>query len=208
MKLKWYGHACFALTLNDGTVIVTDPFDPSVGYPLCGIRADIVLSSHGHHDHNYFESLQGSPRILNAAGEYAIPGGRITATPCFHDDVRGAKRGPNLIFRVEADGVAVAHLGDLGHLPDTDAQRAALAGLDAMLIPIGGYYTIDTPTAVEIVDAFAPKAAIGMHFANRYCHFPVSDEKEFLRRTGGSVLPNEIELVPGAPAGRFVMEYK
>ena len=208
MKLKWHGHACYEITLNDGTVIVTDPFDPSVGYPLCGVRADVVLSSHGHHDHNYFESIQGDPRIINAPGTYDIPGGRITATPCFHDEVKGAKRGPNLIFRVEADGLALAHLGDLGHLPDTDAQRAALTGLDVMLIPIGGFYTIDTPTAVEIVNAFRPRAAIGMHFANAYCHFPISDEKAFLAATHGSVLPNGIGITPDAPAGRFVMEYK
>ena len=208
MKLKWHGHACFELTLNDGTVIVTDPFDPSVGYPLCTVRADVILSSHGHHDHNYFESIQGSPRIINAAGVYDLHGARITAAPSWHDDAEGAKRGPNLIFRVEADGLALAHLGDLGHLPDTDAQRAALTGLDAMLIPIGGYYTIDTPAAVEIVNAFSPKAAIGMHFANAYCHFPISDEREFLRLTGGGVLPNEVTLTPEAPAGRFVMEYR
>lgn len=207
MKLKWHGHACFELTLNDGTVIVTDPFDPSVGYPVCEVRADIVLTSHGHHDHNYVESLKGTPRVIAEAGAWDIPGGRITATPCFHDDAKGAKRGPNLIFRVEADGVAVAHLGDLGHQPDTDAQKAALTGLDAMLIPIGGYYTIDTPTAVAIVNAFNPRAAIGMHFANSYCHFPVSDEKEFLRLTTGSVLPNEVEITKEAPAGRFVMAY-
>ena len=35
MKLKWYGHSCFALTYADGTTIVIDPFDDSVGYPLC-----------------------------------------------------------------------------------------------------------------------------------------------------------------------------
>ena len=40
MKLKWYGHSCFALTYADGTAIVIDPFDASVGYPLCKARAD------------------------------------------------------------------------------------------------------------------------------------------------------------------------
>ena len=47
MKLKWYGHSCFALTYADGTAIVIDPFDDSVGYPLCDARADAVLCSHG-----------------------------------------------------------------------------------------------------------------------------------------------------------------
>ena len=42
MKLTWYGHSCFALTYADGTAIVIDPFDDSVGYPLCDARADAV----------------------------------------------------------------------------------------------------------------------------------------------------------------------
>lgn len=31
MKLEWIGHACFRMTAEDGTVIVTDPYDDSVG---------------------------------------------------------------------------------------------------------------------------------------------------------------------------------
>ena len=30
MKLEWIGHACFRMTAEDGTVIVTDPYDDSV----------------------------------------------------------------------------------------------------------------------------------------------------------------------------------
>lgn len=206
MKLKWYGHSCFALTLDDGTVIVTDPFDASVGYPLCDARADVALTSHGHFDHNYTASLRGEPRIIDAAGSYALPGATITGVSSWHDDAEGTKRGTNVIFRVDAGGLSVAHLGDLGHFPDAEEQRAALTGLDVMLIPIGGFFTIDTPQALRIVEAYKPRATIGMHFSNRYCHFPVSDEKEFLRATGGSVLPNEIELRKGDPEGCFVME--
>ncbi len=206
MKLKWYGHSCFGLTLDDGAVIVTDPFDDSVGYPLCGARADVALSSHGHFDHNYFDALRGEPRIIDRAGRYELPGATITGVPTWHDDARGAKRGANLIFRIDAGGLSVAHLGDLGHLPETEEQKAALTGLDLMMIPIGGYYTIDTPAAVRIVGTFRPRAVVGMHFANRYCHFPISDEKEFLRLTGGRTLPNEIDLTRDGPEGAFVME--
>ena len=206
MKLKWHGHACFSITLSDGTVIVTDPFDDSVSYPPCEARADYILSSHGHHDHDNFASVAGDPVIFNTPGSHDIPGARITATPSFHDDAAGAKRGTNLIFRIEADGLALAHLGDLGHLPQTEEQRAALTGLDAMLIPIGGYYTIETPQAVEIIRAFRPRCAVGMHFKNRYCAYPITDEKAFLRLTDGRVLPNEIEITGETPVGCFVME--
>ena len=58
MKLKWLGHSCFELTL-DGGVLVTDPYDESVGYPPLRVRADAVLSSHDHFDHNHIASVSG-----------------------------------------------------------------------------------------------------------------------------------------------------
>ena len=27
MKIEWIGHACFRLTAQDGTVVITDPYD-------------------------------------------------------------------------------------------------------------------------------------------------------------------------------------
>lgn len=205
MKLKWLGHSCFELTLDNGKVLVTDPYDPSVGYPPLKARADAALSSHGHHDHNYFEALTGDPRIVNTPGIHELFGAKITGVPSCHDDAGGSKRGDNLIHVIEADGLKLAHLGDLGHFPDTEAQREALTGLDAMLIPIGGFFTIDTPTAVRIIETFKPRCAIAMHFANDCCHFPISDEAEFVRLTGAQSLPKEIKLTKDYPTGCCVM---
>ena len=207
MKLKWLGHACFQLTLDNGKVLVTDPYDESVGYPPLRVKCDAALSSHGHHDHNHFEALEGDPILLTAPGETELFGAKITAVPSFHDEVKGRKRGENLIHVIEADGVRLAHLGDLGHLPDTDAQRAALTGLDVMLVPIGDFYTIDTPTAVQIIETFRPRCAIAMHFANDWCHFPISDESEFVRLTGAKRLPKAIEITRDSPSGCCVMTY-
>ncbi len=205
MKLKWHGHSCFEIRLNNGATLVTDPFDATVGYPLCTARADVVLSSHGHFDHNYVDSLTGSFQVLNAEGTFEVAGARITGVHTFHDDARGTKRGDNLIFVIEADGLRIAHLGDLGHMPETAAQKAALTGLDLMLIPIGGYFTIETPQAVAIIEQFKPRAAIAMHYQNQYCHFPVSDNKAFIRLTNAQTLPNEIEITKDSPKGCFVM---
>ena len=205
MKLKWLGHSCFELTLPGG-VIVTDPYDDTVGYPPLHVRADAILSSHDHFDHNYFAAVEGDPAILNAPGFRETCGATITAVPSFHDDARGAKRGENLIHLIEAEGLRVAHLGDLGHQPETDEQRAALSNLDVMLIPIGGTFTLDTPAAVKLIEAFKPRCAIAMHFRNRYCHFNITDEAEFVRLTGAKRLPNEIEITQETPEGCCVME--
>ena len=206
MKLKWLGHSCFELTLNNGKIIVTDPYDETVGYPPLQVCADAVLSSHGHFDHNHFAAVVGNPKIINAPGRWEACGAQITAVPSWHDEVSGAKRGDNLITLIEADGLRIAHLGDLGHLPETDAQRDTLTGLDVMLVPIGGFFTIETPQAVEIINRFKPRCAIAMHFRNRYCQFTISDSSEFIRLTKAQTLPNEIELTADAPNGCCVMD--
>ena len=207
MKLKWLGHSCFQLTLDNGGVLVTDPYDDSVGYPPLRVRADAVLTSHGHHDHNYLDAVEGDPIVISEPGVHEACGARVTGVPSCHDDAGGAKRGKNLLHIIEADGLRIAHLGDLGHLPDTDEQREALSGLDVMLIPIGGFFTIDTPTAVKIIETYRPRCAVAMHFANQYCHFPISDEAEFVRLTCAQRLPKEIEITPDAPRGCAVMAY-
>ena len=51
MKLEYIGHACFRLTAADGTRVITDPYDASVGIAMLPLEAELVTMSHGHHDH-------------------------------------------------------------------------------------------------------------------------------------------------------------
>ena len=183
MKLKWHGHSCFELTLDNGMAIITDPFDDTVGYPLCRARADVVLSTHDHFDHNHFDSLAGNPVILREPGAREIGGARITGVRSFHDPKRGALRGENIIYLIEASGMRIAHLGDLGHEPNLK-QYAALTNIDVLLIPIGGYYTIDTDTALKVIDHVRPRVVIPMHFKTPLMDFPITDEKRFVEKTG------------------------
>lgn len=185
MKIRWYGHACFKLDFANGPYVVTDPFDDHVGYPLCDASADIVTASHGHGDHNYVESIQGKPTVLNRAGMFTFDDLVVHAVKSHHDANGGAQRGDNLIFIFESDGLKIAHLGDLGHEPDLK-QYAALDGADVLLIPIGGYYTIDTATALKIIDHVKPKLTIPMHFNTAVMNFPITDEKQFVEVGGAT----------------------
>lgn len=208
MKLKWYGHSCFGLTFDNGTTLITDPFDDTTGYPLCTARADAVLSSHDHFDHNHIASVGGDPVMINTPGVHPFGGVKITGTASFHDPEQGALRGNNVIFAIEADGLKIVHLGDLGHMPD-QAQLAAMSNADLLLTPIGGTFTITTPQAVELIAQAKPRTAVAMHFRNAYCQFPVTDEKQFVALTGAVEMPNEIEITPETelPAA-IVMKYE
>lgn len=201
MKIKWYGHSCFKLSFSQGPYVVTDPFDDHVGYPLCETEADIVTTSHGHGDHNYVESIKGRPTVLNRAGMFTFDDLFVKAVKSYHDTEKGARRGENLIFIFESDDLKIAHLGDLGHEPDLK-QYAALEGTDVLLIPIGGYYTINTGTALHIIEHVKPKVVIPMHFNTDVMNFPITDEEQFAKETCADYWDStEIEITKENIAG-------
>ena len=164
MIITCIGHAKFLIELEDGTRIVTDPYDVTCGYPVVPMTADTVLVSHGHHDHNAVETISGYPRVIDAPGEHTLsPGVTVTAIQADHDDAGGAKRGKTLLFLLQAEGLRVAHLGDLGHLP-TAEQAAALAPVDVLMLPVGGHFTIDAPTAKAAAELLRARVILPMHY--------------------------------------------
>ncbi|MGI1690148.1 MBL fold metallo-hydrolase [Thermoanaerobacter uzonensis] len=194
MNIKWLGHACFKLTSEKGTVIVTDPFDESVGYPMPNVKADIVTSSHSHFDHNYFKAVKGNFDIVDTVGEHNIKGINIKGVNTFHDDEHGAKRGKNIVFVFDIDGIRVCHMGDLGHVL-TEKQVEEIGPVDVLLIPVGGYYTIDAKQAVEVMNQLKPKITIPMHYKTEFINFPIETVDNFLGMTAGKkILSPEMDV--------------
>ena len=147
MLIRHIGHAEFLIETESGVRIVTDPYDAGCGYPLRQTTADIALVSHHHHDHDAVENLKGEPRVIDRAGNYTPESGvKITAIRGFHDDAGGSKRGETLLFLIEAEGLRIVHLGDLGCALNAE-QLETLKGPDVLMIPVGGLYTIDAKQA-------------------------------------------------------------
>ena len=71
-------------------------------------------------------------------------GGRLTVTgiATWHDAQGGAKRGDNVVFRIEAENLSIVHLGDLGHTL-IERQCREIGTPDVLLTPVGGNYTTD-----------------------------------------------------------------
>ncbi|MFA6394000.1 MAG: MBL fold metallo-hydrolase [Patescibacteria group bacterium] len=166
MHITWLGHSCFKIqdkTGPDAITIVTDPFDANTGFKVPNFEADIVTVSHGHHDHNNADALRGKPFIINAAGEYDVKGISIEGIDSHHDEKEGAERGRNIIYWMEMEGIAIVHLGDLGHVL-TDKQLEKIGKCDILMIPVGGKYTIDAKKAVEVINQIEPRIVIPMHY--------------------------------------------
>lgn len=166
MLITYLGHSCFKLqdkTGTDGIVLVTDPFDKATGYKVPNFEADIVTVSHDHHDHSNTDVLRGKPFVIDSAGEYDVKNILVEGIDSFHDEKNGAERGRNIIYRIEIDDITIAHLGDLGHVLN-DSQLERLAGVDILLIPVGGKYTLDAKQSVEVISQIEPRIIIPMHY--------------------------------------------
>ena len=179
MIIRWLGQASFSITTSDGKTVRTDPFDESLGLPVSDEPADVVTVSHGHFDHNAVHLVPGDPEVVDQAGTRAVHGIMFVGTQTFHDEATGAKRGDNIIFHFTLDGVTVCHAGDLGHvlLPH---QVADVGKVDVLLVPVGGFYTIDATEADEVIGQLRPRVVIPMHYALPGMSLPISDEKPFL----------------------------
>lgn len=182
MKIKWNGHASFTITAADGTVIVTDPYDPNgyegaLQYGVVDDRADIAVVSHDHADHNYVEGLKGSPHVVK--GTENVKGIEIKGIETFHDESEGSERGKNLVFIINVDGISICFCGDLGHQLSQEEINSA-GKIDILLVPVGGFFTLDAEGASKLVEAVKPGLIIPMHYKTSKCGFPISDAAPFL----------------------------
>ena len=169
MRIEWFGHSCFRI--NDSLVI--DPYkDGSVpGYGRLRLTADKVICTHEHADHSGRECVE----LSGKACEF-----KISEIASWHDEQNGALRGPNTIFVIECNGEKLVHLGDLGHFPN-DEQLAAINNADYLLLPVGGFYTIDGKLAAKICQAAQPCKIIPMHYRfGEHGYAEISTDEEFL----------------------------
>jgi L-ascorbate metabolism protein UlaG (beta-lactamase superfamily) len=179
MKIKYLAHASFLITSDSGVRIITDPYE-NRGMKYGAIRetADIVSVSHEHGDHNNSGAVQGNPKVMRTGGE--VKGIKIKAVGTAHDDKGGSQRGKNTVFCFDVDGVNVCHAGDLGH-ELSDEQVKALGKVDVLLVPVGGFFTIDAKTAGKVVEQLKPSVIIPMHFLTDKMDFPISGVDDFLK---------------------------
>ncbi len=181
MKIKWLGHASFLITAEDGTKIITDPYGKYDGLSYAPISesADVMLVSHQHGDH-VGGKVGGNPQEISRIGGTTAKGIEFKGVPSYHDQSSGKERGDNIIFCFSVDGLRVCHLGDLGHIL-SNQQVAEIGQVDVLLIPVGGFFTIDAQEAVQVCVQLVPKVVIPMHVSNNKCGFPIAKVDEFVQ---------------------------
>lgn len=214
MDISYLGHSCFKLKGKSASV-VTDPFDKKMlGFDLPATSADIVTVSHQHGDHNATAVIGGTarrekPYIVAAPGEYEVNGVGVFGWGSFHDKKKGEERGKNTMYVIHIDGVRVGHLGDLGHTL-SDAEVEDLGTIDVLLVPVGGFFTINAEEAVEVINAIQPSIVIPMHYKtdkhNPEAFKDLTDLQTFLKAMGAEGIEPVEKLKVGE--GEFGEETK
>jgi len=192
MEITYLGHSSFRLRGREVT-LVTDPYaDPELGFNFPKTEAEIVTISHDHQDHNAAAKVAGNPFIVDGPGEYEVKGVSVFGISSFHDAKQGKERGINNIYLIEMDGLRICHLGDLGEQL-SDEKLAELDGVDILLIPVGGFYTLGPKEASDLVTKIEPLMVLPMHFkvAEMGANYAkLASVEEFLKEMGvEKVLP-------------------
>lgn len=160
MKITYLGHSCFKFE-KGGFAMIIDPYQAGSvpGYAPLKENANQVISSHKHGDH--FGLNEVKLAVTRADTPFMV-----SFIETFHDDKKGALRGFNNVIIVDVDGLRLVHMGDIGcELSDEDIEK--IKDCDVLMIPVGGFYTIDAKQAKEYVDKIGPKITIPMHYKGK-----------------------------------------
>ncbi len=196
IKIRWHGHSCFEI--SDSVTVVTDPHDgSSIGIKPPNVKADIVLVTHDHYDHNKVKVVEKEGTRVIRGGNETIGGIEVESFKAYHDKEKGAKRGEITMFKFTVDGITFCHVGDLGHVID-DETAEKIGHVDILFIPVGGTFTIDADEAIEVCKKINPKVVVPMHYKIGGLSLPIERVEPFLENARKNCeirhVANEIEI--------------
>ncbi|MCL4344005.1 MAG: metal-dependent hydrolase [Nitrososphaerota archaeon] len=183
--LKWLGHSAFELNTSNKMLLI----DPWISNPNSPAKvkdyynADYLIVTHDHSDHlgdaveisrnsgapiiavfelaNFLNESEKVKTIgMNIGGPLKLTSSlSVFLTQAFHSSTHGAPTGTI----VKTDTATIYHAGDTGLFGDMKLIGQVYKP-DIMLIPIGGFFTMNPEQAAIAVQMVSPKIAIPMHY--------------------------------------------
>lgn len=179
MRITWLGQACFRIQTESATIVI-DPYDEKVGFVLPKFLADLVLVTHGHFDHANSAAFPDAKKNITEPGEYQFDNIAIKGISTFHDAVQGQQRGMNTMYKIEADGISLLHMGDFGEMELRPETLQEIGGADILMLPVCGTYTIDGAQAAHVERQVNAAITIPMHYLIEGLAIPLDSNKTFL----------------------------
>ena len=208
MIVRWLGHAAFSINLPgalDGHLCL-DPHAPGVlggRFALPEIQGpfDAVLITHRHEDHCAWRPSLGTDRMIDADGSVGPYDVRFRGVP--HDAVDGRQMGWVRMASVDDGAHRVVHAGDLAGFSAADV--AWLRGVDVLLVPVGGTYTLDGAGAAAFTRAVEPRWVVPMHGADPAIDLPLAPVSDFLAALGWPVAATPVLDLGSPPPERHIV---
>jgi len=122
------GHACFLLR-GEAKRLMFDPFK-GTGLPEPTEKADIILCSHSHSDHNNVKAVRHEKSLVleGFTGVKQIDNVSVRGIAAYHDTAHGGQRGKNSVYTVRFDDTMFCHLGDLTRVITIAGRRDRSGG--------------------------------------------------------------------------------
>ena len=187
MQILWHGLSCFEITTStvDGDVtVVTDPYGNETGlrFPRT-LEANVILVSHDEDDANNLSAVSGSPKVIDMPGEFEVKNVFIFGVDApLKREVKG-KRVSNCLFRIEAEGMHIAHLGALDRAL-TDAELQSLENVDILMVPVGGGKVLSPKLAAEVIAQIEPRVVIPMTYYHESLKEELATVDQFCKELG------------------------
>lgn len=177
MQIQWTGLSSFRIETKN-SVIITDPFDDSLGVVMPKLKADIVLvSDKTNKIANNIKRLMGDFRLIDLPGEYEIKQSFVYGVAA-----------PNTLFTIEDEGMSLAFLGALD-TGLTNEQLEAIEGVDILLLPVG---TLSKEQRTTLTSQVEPRIVIPYLYKQPKVKLALEPLETFLKEFGvKTVSPQE-----------------
>lgn len=182
MEIKFHGHACFSIT-EEGTTVVTDPFQEEIGLKMPNLLADAVTVSHNAVPHNNVDAVGGDPKIFSWPGEYETKGIHIKLIHSFHNPKEDKEQLENSVTVINWANIRLCHLGAQG-TKLTPEQLEKVGEVDILFVPVGGKNCLDPKKAKEVIEQIEPRVVIPMCYDTQGSKLGLEELDTFLSAMG------------------------
>ena len=179
LNIKWLGHSGFLIQFDSMNIYI----DP-IKLTNFNEKADLVLITHGHHDHFSVEDIKkilknntkmiGPPEILSQSRqvkdgidfEIAEVGKNLNFNEMVISPVHAYNinkpfhsKGDGVGYILDIDGTTIYHAGDSDIIPEMKEIKCDIA-----LLPVSGKFTMTAEEAARAAEIIHSDLAIPMHY--------------------------------------------